>query len=644
MILSCKNICKAFVTHTVLDNVNFWLEKGDKAAIVGINGAGKSTLFKIITNELEADSGQVIINSLTKLGYLSQNSTLSSEKTIYDEMLLTCKEIIQMENTLREYEVKMSKLDNDSEALESLMKSYSNLQHTFELNNGYSYKSNIKGVLKGLGFNEEDFTANISTLSGGQKTRVALAKILLEKPDILLLDEPTNHLDIKACEWLEGFLCNYQGTVIIISHDRYFLDKIVNKVIEIENTQSHIYNGNYSFYIKHKAMNQDIEIKHYVEQQKEIKRQEEVIRELRSHGRDKLIKRAQSREKQLQKVNMIDKPTLINDKMNLKLSPRVISGNDVLTATDVSKSFDNKHLFSNLNFQIKRGEKVALIGDNGTGKTTLFRIISNGLTGDTGTISLGAKVNTGYYDQEHTTLNGDNDLIEEISDAYPNMNTGHIRNTLAAFLFTGDDVFKKISSLSGGEKGRLILAKLMLSNANFLLLDEPTNHLDIISKEILESAIKNYTGTVLFISHDRYFINKIATRVLELTPSKLNNYLGNYSYVIEKKQEEEKQRLLELENSMNNKKQEDAPIATSNKQDWLKSKDEQANKRKLNNQIKKIETDIHDIENNIKTIDEKLCLEEIYTNAEKAETLLNEKTHYENELENLYEKWEELLG
>lgn len=646
MILSCKNICKAFVTNTVLNNVNFWLEKGDKAAIVGINGAGKSTLFKIITNELEADSGQVIINSMTKLGYLSQNSTLSSEKNIYDEMLLTCKDIIDMENTLRDLEIRMSQLNDDSEAMDSLMKSYSNLQHTFEINNGYSYKSNIKGVLKGLGFCEDDFCANISTLSGGQKTRVALAKILLEKPDILLLDEPTNHLDINACEWLEGFLCNYQGTVIIISHDRYFLDKIVNKVIEIENTHSQIYNGNYSFYIKHKSINEDIQTKHYIEQQKEIKRQQEVIRELRSHGRDKLIKRAQSREKQLQKINMLDKPSYVNDSMHLKLSPRTISGNDVLTATDISKSFDTKHLFSHLNFQIKRGEKVALIGDNGTGKTTLFRIISHQLKQDTGDFSLGAKVQIGYYDQEHATLNQNNTLIEEISDAYPNMTTGHIRNTLAAFLFTGEDVFKKISSLSGGEKGRLILAKLMLSNANFLLLDEPTNHLDIISKEILESAINNYTGTVLFISHDRYFINKIATRVLELTPNMMNNFLGNYSYVIEKKQEEEKQRLLELENNVNNKnnkKQIDTKATSSTKEDWLKSKDQQANKRKLDNQIKKIESEIHELEKLITSIDDQLCLEEVYTNAEKATKLLDEKTDYDTQLENLYEKWEELL-
>ena len=403
-----------------------------------------------------------------------------------------------------------------------------------------------------------------------------------------------------------------------------------------------MYNGNYSFYIKHKLINEDIQNKHYVAQQKEIKRQQEVIRELRSHGRDKLIKRAQSREKQLQKIDILDKPLTVNDSMHLKLSPKIMSGNDVLTATSVAKSFDNKNLFSNLNFQIKRGEKVALIGDNGTGKTTLFRIISNQLKQDTGDISLGAKVQIGYYDQEHATLNPNNTLIEEISNEYPNMTTGHIRNTLAAFLFTGEDVFKKISSLSGGEKGRLVLAKLMLSNANFLLLDEPTNHLDIISKEILESAINNYTGTVLFISHDRYFINKIATRVLELTENKINNFLGNYNYVIEKKQEEEKQRLLELENNSTTNKI-DTNITNSTKNDWLENKNKQANIRKLNNQIKKIESEIHELEKIITSIDDQLCLEEVYTNAEKATELLDKKTDYNTQLENLYEKWEELL-
>jgi ATP-binding cassette subfamily F protein 3 len=645
MILSCKNICKSFITNTVLDNINFWLEKGEKAAIVGINGAGKSTLFKIITKELEADFGQVIIDSKCKLGYLTQNSSLTSNKTIIDEMLLTCQHIIDMENKLRDYEVKMSKLNDNSEELTVLMKSYSNLQHIFEQNNGYGYKSSIRGVLKGLGFTEEDFTANISTLSGGQKTRVSLAKILLEKPDILLLDEPTNHLDIKACEWLEGFLNNYQGSVIIISHDRYFLDKIVNKVIEIENTQSHVYNGNYSFYIKHKDINREIERKHYISQQKEIKRQEEIIRELRSHGRDKLIKRAQSREKKLDKINVIDKPTSVNDTMHLSLSPKILSGKDVMTVTNLSKSFDTKELFSGIDFQIKRGEKVALIGDNGTGKTTLFKIINNQITSDTGDISLGTNVKIGYYDQEHSSLNANKNLIEEISDAYPTMKIGEIRNTLAAFLFTGDEVFKKISSLSGGEKGRLIIAKLMLSNSNLLLLDEPTNHLDIISKEILESAINNYTGTVLFISHDRYFINKTATRVLELTPNKFNNFMGNYNYYIEKQQEKEKKRLLELENNSNqiNQISKDKSVPnTSNKNDWLKNKNEQAQKRKLQNQINKIELKINELEELISSIDEQLCIEEVYTDPEKSAELYAQKVECEKELEGLYEEWDEL--
>ncbi|QUI22878.1 ABC-F family ATP-binding cassette domain-containing protein [Vallitalea pronyensis] len=647
MILSCKNICKAFETHTVLDLINFQLEKGEKAAIVGLNGAGKSTLFKIITKELEPDSGQVIIESGIKLGYLSQHSTLSSHHTIMEEMLKTCQPLIDMENKLRTYEEQMAEKQNDPDTLESLMKAYAALQHDFEVNNGYGYKSYIRGVLKGLGFVEEEFDQGISTLSGGQKTRVALAQLLLTNPDILLLDEPTNHLDIKACEWLEGFLSNYHGTIVIISHDRYFLDKIVSRIIEIENTHSHIYNGHYSFYVKHKAINREIALKHYLQQQKEIKRQEEVIRELRSHGRDKLIKRAQSREKQLSKLDKLDAPAVMHDKMNLRLEPRVVSGNEVINATNLSKSFDDKHLFLGVNFHIKRGEKVALIGDNGTGKTTLFRIINQQLEGDTGFIDYGAKVKVGYYDQEHATLNPQNNLIEEISDAYPTMDVGPIRNTLAAFLFTGDDVFKPIHTLSGGEKGRLTLAKLMLSNANFLLLDEPTNHLDMVSKEILESAISHYNGTVFFISHDRYFINKVATRVLELTPTAFNSFLGNYNYYVEKKLEEEKRQLLALEEASNNtivnNNLVSDPSPTGNKADWLKNKEEQANKRKLENQIKQLEKRIHELEKCITDIDEQLCLEEIYTNAEKAENLHNEKTAYEGELEGLYEKWESLL-
>ncbi len=645
MILSCKNICKAFETHTVLDLINFQLQKGEKAAIVGLNGAGKSTLFKIITKELEADSGQVILASGVKVGYLSQHSTLSTHNTIIDEMLKTCQPIIDMENTLRNYESQMAQLQDNPVALESLMKAYSALQHNFEANNGYGYKSYIRGVLKGLGFEDEEFDSVISTLSGGQKTRVALAQLLLANPDILLLDEPTNHLDIKACEWLESFLNNYHGTVIIISHDRYFLDKIVNRIIEIEDTYSHVYNGNYSFYAKHKAINSELELKHYAQQQKDIKRQEEVIRELRSHGRDKLIKRAQSREKQLDKVDILSKPMAVHDKMNLKLEPRVVSGNDVITATNLSKSFDDKLLFSGIDFNIKRGEKVALIGDNGTGKTTLFRIINQELQSDCGFIDLGVKVMVGYYDQEHATLSPKNNLIEEISDAYPTMDVGPIRNTLAAFLFTGDDVFKPIHTLSGGEKGRLTLAKLMLSNANFLLLDEPTNHLDMVSKEILESAISQYTGTVFFISHDRYFINKVATRVLELTPTRFNSFLGNYNYFMEKKLEEEKLRLLALEEASKKATVINAPeiSPTGNKADWLKTKEEQANKRKLDNELNKLEERIHELEKFITDIDEQLCLEEIYTHAEKTEKFHNEKTTYEEELDGLYEKWESLL-
>lgn len=639
MILTCKNVCKEFVTNKVLDNINFQLNSGDKVAIVGVNGAGKTTLFRIITKEIEADSGQVITPNNCKLGYLSQNTVLNSEKSIYEEMLTTKQYLIDMENKLRHFETQMSKFPAGSEELNNLMKSYSVLQHTFEEKNGYGYKSYITGILKGLGFHESEFDKQISLLSGGQKTRVALTKILIEEPDILLLDEPTNHLDIKATEWLEGFLSNYSGTLIVISHDRYFLDKIVSKVIEIENTHSHIYNGNYSFYIKYKNINKDIQLKHYENQQKEISRQEEVIKQLRSFNREKSIKRARSREKALEKVELIDKPIFLNDEMNISLQPKVISGNDVLTIENVSKSFGEKHLFTNVDLHITRGEHVALIGDNGTGKTTLFRMITGDITQDGGIIDIGSKVKIGYYDQEHQSLNQNNNLIEELSDAYPTMKVGDIRNTLAAFLFTGDDVFKKISSLSGGEKGRLSLAKLMLSEANFLLLDEPTNHLDMISKEILEKTLSNYSGTVLFISHDRYFINKIATKVVELNELAFHNYLGNYDYFLQKKAEKlkEEQEMLIAIGTKETKE------ITDTKENWLKEKEKQANLRKVQNRIKELEEEIHNIETDITCIDEKLCLEEIYTDHEKANALHNEKTSLENKLESFYEEWHELL-
>lgn len=533
MILSCNNISKSFGTDVIIKSCSFNIEDHEKAAIVGINGAGKSTLLKIITGIEPADTGLVTLAKDKTLGYLSQQQNLNSDNTIYDELLSVKHYILDMEAQLRRIENQMKSADD--EALETLMKKYSDLNHEFELNNGYAYKSEITGVLKGLGFAEEDFTLNVNTLSGGQKTRVALGRLLLSKPDIILLDEPTNHLDMESISWLENYLLNYSGAVLIVAHDRYFLDKIVSKIIELDNGNATVFSGNYTDYASKKAILRNMQLKEYLNQQREIKHQEEVITKLKQFNREKSIKRAESREKILNKMEFVDKPEILNDKMDIKLEPNVISGNDVLTVDNLTKGFDGTVLFDNICFQIKRGERVALIGSNGTGKTTILKLINGIIPADSGSIYLGAKVNIGYYDQEHHVLDPDKTIFDEIRDAYPDLNNTQIRNTLAAFLFTNEDVFKYIKDLSGGERGRVSLAKLMLSNANFLILDEPTNHLDITSKEILENALNSYTGTVLFVSHDRYFINSTATRIIELANKTVVNYIGNYDYYLEKR-------------------------------------------------------------------------------------------------------------
>ena len=530
MILSCSNIEKAFDGNVILSKCTFIANEHEKLAIVGVNGAGKSTLLKIIMGEIPADNGEVTIAKDATIGYLAQHQDLSSENTIFDELLTVKREILEMERKMRSLELQMKSLTGD--ALETAMKSYSNLTHRFEIENGYAYKSEITGVLKGLGFTEEDFKKSVATLSGGQKTRVSLGKLLLSKPDIILLDEPTNHLDIGSITWLEGYLSNYIGTVIIVAHDRYFLDKIVTKVVEIDRSHVTVFNGNYTDYAMKKSMLRDAELKQYINQQREIRHQEEVIAKLRSFNREKSIKRADSRQKMLDKMTVLDKPAGIEKNMRFHIEPKVLSGNDVLTVEGLTKSFGSTNLFQNLNFEIKRGEKVAIIGNNGTGKTTILKIINQVILPDAGEFRLGSKVHIGYYDQEHHVLNMENTIFDEISDAYPDLTGTEIRNCLASFLFTGEDVFKKIGDLSGGERGRVSLAKLMLSEANFLILDEPTNHLDIDSKEILEDALNDYTGTVLYVSHDRYFINRTASRILDLEYNTLTNYYGNYDYYL----------------------------------------------------------------------------------------------------------------
>lgn len=668
MILSCSNICKSFGENDILKQVSFHIEDHEKAAIVGINGAGKSTLLKVLIGKLNADDGVVTWVKGASIGYLAQHQDLEGAETIYDALLEVKKPVIQMEARIRSLELEMKSASGDE--LETKLSEYSRLNHEFEMADGYSYQSEITGVLKGLGFTEDEFSKPITALSGGQKTRVSLGKLLLTKPDILLLDEPTNHLDMESIAWLETYLRNYSGAVIIVAHDRYFLDRVVTKIIELDMGHCTVFSGNYSAYSDKKAMLRDAAIRAYLNQQQEIRHQEAVIAKLKSFNREKSIKRAESREKMLDKIERLEKPTQANDSMDIRLEPDVVSGNDVLTVTDLSKSFDTQTLFTNVDFEIKRGERVAIIGNNGTGKTTLLKIINGIIPADSGQIRLGSKVHIGYYDQEHQVLHMDKTLFQEIQDTYPNMNNTQIRNTLAAFLFTGDDVFKLIRDLSGGERGRVSLAKLMLSDANFLLLDEPTNHLDITSKEILESALNRYTGTVLYVSHDRYFINRTATRILDLTDGSFINYIGNYDYYLEKKEDVEAafaaRQMAEAGNNRTagangtqaqsvsavsgvSSASSQAPMTASaagsladGKMDWKAQKEEQARLRKRQNELKKVEDKIHELETRDGEIDELLSQEDVYTDVSRLMELNKEKESIQKELEVLYEKWEEL--
>ena len=647
MILTCSHISKAFGTNEILKDVSFHIEEREKVAIVGINGAGKSTLLKIIMKDLSADEGEAVFAKGTSIGYLAQHDAVSSSNTIYEELLETRRDVIALEERIRALEQEMKHLDGDrlNEALET----YNRLSTEFENKNGYAYQSEIIGILKGLGFSEEEFSKNIDTLSGGQKTRVALGKLLLQKPDIIFLDEPTNHLDMNSIAWLEVYLQNYPGAVVIVAHDRYFLNKVVTKIIELDNGHSCVFSGNYSAYAEKRAQMREAQMKAYLNQQQEIKHQEEVITKLRSFNREKSIKRAESRVKMLDKIERLEKPSEVASEMKIRLEPRITSGNDVLKVEGLAKSFGSLSLFSDLNFEIKRGEKVAIIGDNGTGKTTLLKILNGVCEPDAGSFSLGSKVHIGYYDQEHHVLHMEKTLFEEISDAYPTLTNTQIRNVLASFLFTGDDVFKRISDLSGGERGRVSLAKLMLSEANFLILDEPTNHLDITSKEILENALNQYTGTVLYVSHDRYFINKTASRILELTGNTLVNYIGNYDYYLTKKEEltriyapqaAEKTSTGLFGNAIA------SPAVTGEsdvKRDWKQQKEEQARERKRQNDLKKTEEQIQALETRDGELDEMLAQPEVYSDAARCMELNKEKYEISQKLEELYELWETLM-
>lgn len=639
MILQCSHIDKSFVGETVLSDISFHINEQEKAAIVGVNGSGKSTLIKIIMGQLNADSGDIILSKDTTVGYLAQNQEYASDRTILEEMQDAKPEVGILERKIASLSAQMN--EADGKELEALIKQFDQAQHRFDQINGYAYQSELVGVLKGLGFENEDFDKKVASLSGGEKTRVALAKMLLTAPDLIILDEPTNHLDLNAIHWLEGYLAQYNGAVLIVAHDRYFLDKIVSKVIEIRQTKSRVYLGNYTEYTKKRQEILDSLQKQYLNQQAEIKHQEEVIAKLKQFNREKSIKRAESREKMLDKIERIDKPIEENTKMHLLFTPKIQSGNDVLTVKGLSKRFADHVLFENIDFEIKRGEHVAIIGDNGSGKTTILKMINDLLTPDSGTITLGTNVEIGYYDQEHHVLHMEKTLFEEIQDEYPNMTNTEIRNLLAAFLFTEDDVFKQIKSLSGGERGRVSLAKLMLSDANFLILDEPTNHLDIDSKAILENAINHFEGTVLYVSHDRYFINTTAHRILDLTSQTMLNYIGNYDYYLDKKDAME-QAHLQTETKVSDVTASATATASDTKLSWQQQKEEQARQRKLEKELQAVETEIEELESDNEQIDTELSDPANGNDVAKLQELSKKRAENDARLEELMQRWESL--
>ncbi len=629
MLLSCQNIEFSYISEKILKNVSFHVNENEPTAIVGVNGAGKTTLFKVLTGELTPDAGDIFVKNGTTIGYLSQTIDYTSEKTVYDELHSADLDLLALDTAIKAFEQQMTLATPDQKTLHDYHKAIED----FEAIDGYSYESRIKGILKGLGFSESSWNQQVSTLSGGQKTRLALGRLLLIQPSLLFLDEPTNHLDLEAIRWLEGYLNNYKGTLLIISHDRYFLDRIVHKIVDIELGKAHVYQGNYTAYVQKKEFNQYIATKHYEEQQAEIKRQEAIIKQLRSFNQEKFIKRAASREKALEKLDPLEKPTELKDNMRLTLHPKRESGMDVLKLEELALGYDNVPLFSDTSLNIYKGERIALIGKNGTGKSTLLKLLLGELKPIKGLAHIGHSVEIAYYDQEHSTLNESLTLVEEIAEDFETMEMSKIRNLLAAFLFTGDDVFKQVGTLSGGEKGRLSLAKLMLAKGNFLLLDEPTNHLDMISKEVLEKALRHYSGTILFISHDRYFINRVATKVWELDQKHIKEYHGNYDYYIEKK---EQQNAADKENIT------DVQANSLNKQNWERMKQQQKEERKLQNQIEQLEQDISDIEERMQAIDEELTQEDVFSNYELSNSLMKEKNSLEVELEDKLNTWESL--
>ena len=646
MILSCQGISKSFGTDNILNNISFQIDQGEKLAIVGNNGAGKSTLLKIITGELDADAGNVVLAKDTTVGYLAQYQNDAASGTIYDIVYSAREDIINIKNQLQDMEEQMKHLTGDD--LDNLLIKYHSLTDTYEHMEGNTYDSLVSGVLRGLGFADEDFTKKMEELSGGQKTRVSLGMLLVKKPDILLLDEPINHLDLRSIQWLETYLSNYKGAMILVAHDRYFLDKIVTKVLDITHGLTHLYKGNYTAYAMQKADILKTKMREYEKQQAMIAHQQEVIDKLKSFNREKSIKRAESRQKALDKIEVMDAPIMEENHMKLTLEPEVSSGKDVMDIHNLSKSYDGKVLFEGFDFLLQKGEHVAIIGDNGTGKTTLLKIINEAVTADTGEIKLGSNVHIGYYDQEQQRLDDSKTLFDEIADTYPNMNNTKIRNCLAAFLFTGDDCYKRIGDLSGGERGRVALAKLMLSEANFLILDEPTNHLDMESKDILEQALNSYTGTLLYVSHDRYFVNQTAHKILELDNGHFVTYLGNYDYYLQKKEN-----IIDnfSKNSSDNVSKSSETVTAESmtnssdndgKASWEANKQKQREITKAKRELESIEARIEEIENRIADIDNEFMQEEVATNSAKLNELTNERDGLNDELAGLYDRWEEL--
>lgn len=633
MVLACSHIDKSFNDQVIFSDATFHINDGERAALVGSNGTGKTTLLRIIVGELAADGGEITTAKDKTIGYLPQQQGYHSENSIYEELLEVKKDIVELDRSIRALEQQMPQASGDE--LEALLEKYHRLQTEFEARDGYACKSQIMGIINGLGFDGADVDQCINTLSGGQKTRVALGKLLLLEPDLLILDEPTNHLDLSSIEWLENYLANYKGSVLIVSHDRYFLDRISEKVIEIDHGTITVFSGNYSDYAKKKEQLRNNLRKQYENYERTVKHQEAVIEKLRSFNREKSIKRAESREKMLEKMTPVEKPAEQGRTIHFELSPEKVSGHDVLFVEDFAKSFGENHLFEHVTFDLRRGQRAAIIGKNGTGKTTLLKILCQELPPDRGSARFGTNVEIGYYDQEHNVLHDDKTIFDEIHDDYPDLNNTKIRNVLAAFLFTGDDVYKKISLLSGGEKGRVSLAKLMLSKANLLLLDEPTNHLDIESKEILEEALNNYTGTVLFVSHDRYFIQKTATKILDLTGNALLSYDGDYAWYLEKKETVEQ---LHLKPQVSG--QPGGKTESEAKTDWKEQKEREAKRRKIENNYNKTEEEIHTIEQSISLIDDTMNLPEYATDVGKLTELAKEKEQLERELEHAMEAWE----